>query len=55
MLKKKSMEALAKILKAKPAGVAKLNLRDNQLKDEGMDILAKALATNSSIMHLDVS
>lgn len=34
--------------------IARLNIRDNMIKDAGMLILAKALIHNKSIVHLDI-
>jgi hypothetical protein len=49
------MRELSKIMKENQTGIAKLNLRENVLKETGMSILAQALAKNESIMQLDIS
>lgn len=54
MLKENSMIELAKILKNHAYGIARLNLRENQIRDQGIKILAEALSKNSSIVHLDI-
>jgi len=54
MLKEKTMIELSKIIIANDSRFAKLNLRENMLKDSGIKILADALGRNSSIIHLDI-
>ena len=54
MLKDKSMLELVKFLRQNEFGIARLSLRENMLRDNGIAILAEALAMNQSIVQLDI-
>lgn len=54
MLKENSMIELSKIMASNENGIARLNLRENMLRDNGMRILAQAISKNQSIVHLDI-